>query len=75
MSIPGCSNWKFYMTNELAPFLLHRLFWNRQLEVDSKEGQHILKHELFHVCSKSILLSRVDHLPVCLVQSLLYKKN
>ncbi len=45
---------KFYMTNEPGtPFSFFRsVFWNRQLEVDSKEGQQILKHELFHVQQK-----------------------
>lgn len=55
---------KFYMTNEPGtPFSFFRsVFWNRQLEVDSKEGQQILKHELFHVQQKhsaDVLLSEI----------------
>ncbi|MFT3827759.1 MAG: M56 family metallopeptidase [Chitinophagaceae bacterium] len=55
---------KFYMTNEPGtPFSFFRsVFWNRGLDVDSKEGQQILKHELFHVQQKhsaDVLLSEI----------------
>ena len=33
-----------------TPFsFFHWIFWNRRVELDSQEGQHILRHELTHV--------------------------
>jgi hypothetical protein len=33
-----------------TPFsFFHWIFWNRSVELDSREGQHILRHELTHV--------------------------
>lgn len=42
---------KFYNTSEPGtPFSFFRsIFWNRNLDIDSREGQQIFKHELFHV--------------------------
>lgn len=42
---------KFYSTTEPGtPFSFFRsIFWNSNLNLDSKEGQQIFRHELFHV--------------------------
>ena len=48
---------KFYNTTEPGtPFSFFRsIFWNDQLNLDSKEGQQIFRHELFHVKEKHSL--------------------
>ena len=42
---------KFYETDEkAAPFsFFNRVFWSRRLDVNSAQGQQILRHELYHV--------------------------
>ncbi len=45
---------KIYDTGEPGtPFsFFQSIFWNRELQLDSKEGQQIFRHELFHVQQK-----------------------
>ena len=45
------NNIKFYSTTEPGtPFsFLNSIFWNRRLDINSREGQQIFRHELFHV--------------------------
>jgi len=45
---------KIYDTREPGtPFsFFHSIFWNRELQLSSKEGQQIFRHELFHVQQK-----------------------
>ncbi|MBS1667189.1 MAG: TonB family protein [Bacteroidetes bacterium] len=45
---------KFYETTEPStPFsFLNHIFWNRQINIDSKAGSQIFRHELYHVKQK-----------------------
>lgn len=44
-------DWKFFNTSEPGtPFSFFRLiFWNNNIDLSSKEGQQILRHEIYHV--------------------------
>lgn len=55
---------KFYRTREPGtPFSFFRsIFWNADLNLNSREGQQVFRHELFHVAQKhsaDILLAEV----------------
>src|SRR4029077_490104 len=45
---------KFFQTNEPGtPFsFFKQVFWNRQIDLQSHEGQQIFRHELYHVRQK-----------------------
>jgi hypothetical protein len=47
-------NIKFFETNESdAPFSFFNLvFWNRDIEIESAEGQQVFRHEFYHVREK-----------------------
>src|SRR5215204_1363152 len=48
------NTFKFYHTTEPGtPFSFFKsIFWNSRLDVNSREGQQIFRHELFHVTQK-----------------------
>jgi N-acetylmuramoyl-L-alanine amidase len=48
------NTFKFYNTAEPGtPFSFFRtIFWNKRLDLNSKEGQQIFRHELFHIRQK-----------------------
>lgn len=55
---------KFYQTHEPGtPFsFFHSIFWNKELDFNSQQGQQVFRHELFHVQQKhsaDILLSEL----------------
>ncbi|NII28134.1 M56 family metallopeptidase [Pseudoflavitalea sp. X16] len=47
-------NMKFYQTHEPGtPFsFLRSIFWNKELDFNSQQGQQVFRHELFHVQQK-----------------------